>query len=183
MPLAFDVSQVVAELDANPQLWDQHTLRKKLYVHGEMSDIWVRYNAFENFTGDMAAFNAEHESVWYPAIEKLPALKKLLFDLMWAVEGERLGGVLITRIPPGKGIAPHTDDAWHARYYSKIAVQLKSAPGQAFCFEDESLSAEPGEVYVFRNEFTHWVVNDSEQERMTLIVCIKTESPICHLQQ
>lgn len=175
-PLGFslDVSGVVAELAAHPELWNAHTTRTQVYEHGDVDDIWVRYNAWTNFTGDVAAFNEPHDAVWYPAIESLPSLKPLLFDLMRRVEGERLGGVLITRIPAGKQCRPHRDGGWHAGFYKKFAVQLASAPGQEFCFEGESLAAKPGEVYSFRNEHLHWVTNNSEHDRMTLIACIRT---------
>jgi hypothetical protein len=36
--------------------------------HLAVSDIWVRYNDWSNFNGDIQAFNAEHESSWYPVI-------------------------------------------------------------------------------------------------------------------
>jgi hypothetical protein len=118
--------------------------------------------------------DGSHDSVWYPECDVLP-VRDIVYPLMAAVRGERLGGVLITRIPPGQQCKPHTDPGWHARYYDKFAVQIKSAPGQCFHFHGESLAAEPGEVYWFDNAHTHWVTNDSTEERITLIVCIKTE--------
>jgi hypothetical protein len=177
--LKFDIRQIVAEIESSYDLWDAYKLRTAVYEHSDVSDIWVRYNAWENYTGDRTAFNEPHESSWYPAIEQLPSVKSLVFDLMRSVEGERLGGVLITRIPAHGECRPHRDGGWHASYYRKFAIQLASAPGQAFCFEGESLSAKPGETYSFSNEFTHWVTNPTEQARMTLIVCIKTERFPC----
>lgn len=179
VPISFDVATLVQEINASKDLWNAYKLRTKAYEHSDVSDIWVRYNAWDNFDGDMVRFNGPHESSWYPAVEQLPSLKPLIFDLMRAVEGERLGGVLITKIPPGGECRPHRDGGWHASYYRKFAIQLASAPGQAFCFEGESLSAKPGEVYSFRNEFTHWVTNPTDEARMTLIVCIRTECFPC----
>jgi len=93
---------------------------------------------------------------------------------MHCVGAERLGGVLITKVPAHDSVKPHHDEGWHATYYDKYAVQLASAPGQAFCFEGESFSAEPGQTYSFDNSHTHWVENDSDFDRMTLIVCLRT---------
>ena len=118
-------------------------------------------------------FFKEHDSVWYPAFEQLPALKPLIFSLMAHVEGERLGGVLITRIPPGSSVAPHKDVGWHAGYYRKFGVQLRGGPDQFFCFEGETMVADAGDVYEFDNTATHWVENRSDRERITMIVCIK----------
>lgn len=169
-----DVMPLLLQIERHPEVWDVYNQRKAAYgPHTRISDIWVRYNDYANFTGDRAAFNAEHDSVWYPESYKLPAVRDIVFSIMARVQGERLGGVLITRIPPGGCVEPHIDGGWHAEYYSKYAVQLKSAPGQAFCFDGESLDAKPGDVYWFNNLARHWVVNDTPSERMTLIVCIK----------
>jgi hypothetical protein len=167
----FEIDELLAQIHANPSVWNRHKTR--LYgVHSDVSDIWVRYNAWENFK-DQASFNQEHESVWYPVLAEIPAVKPLVLDVMRCVEGERLGGVLITKIPPGKEVKPHRDQGWHASYYEKFAVQLQSAHGQAFCFADGCLSAVPGELYTFDNSQTHWVINQSQEDRMTLICCIR----------
>ncbi|MCY1247967.1 hypothetical protein D9M72_613450 [compost metagenome] len=94
---------------------------------------------------------------------------------MAAVQGERLGGVLITRIRPGQVCKPHTDPGWHARYYQKFAVQIAAAPGQSFNFEGHELVTKPGDIFWFDNSHTHWVTNESDTDRITMIVCIKTE--------
>lgn len=173
--LTLSVAQLFRELTAHPELWDEFDLRTNhpQSPHRELSDIFVRYNARANFQGDRQAFNAEHESVWWPTIEKLPSIYSIVWNLMKFVEGERLGMVLVTKIPAGKTCYAHTDNGWHARYYEKYAVQIASAPGQAFHVEDAELSAKPGEVYWFDNARTHWVMNESDQDRITLIVCIR----------
>lgn len=169
--VALEVSELVRQIEANPDVWNRHKTR--LYgPHSKVSDIWIRYNAFENFV-DRETFNGPHESVWYPVTSQLPAAKRVAFDVMHIVQGERLGGVLITKIPPGEKVQPHIDRGWHAEHYEKFAVQLKSAPRQAFCFEAAHLSAEIGELYTFDNSKPHWVLNDSSEDRMTLIICIR----------
>lgn len=172
----FDCSKICSELEAAPYLWNEFDLRTNhpQSPHRELDDIFVRYNARENFTGDRAAFNGPHDSVWWPSAIDLPSVRPVVFDLMRRVEGERLGMVLITRIPAGKQCYPHVDNGWHARHYDKYAVQLASAPGQMFHGEHSSLAAKPGEVYLFDNSKPHWVTNESDSDRMTMIVCIRT---------
>ena len=84
-----------------------------------------------------------------------------------------LGGVLITRIPPGMGIDPHTDHGWHVEYYDKFYLSLKSAPGATFHRADEVINPKPGDLYHFDNRLEHSVRNDSNQDRITLITCIR----------
>ena len=170
-----NISQAMLDIEAQPELWNKYKMRTEAYntPHLAVSDIWVRFNAWHNFQGDPIAFNEKHESVWYC---DLPGVRDLCFEVMRRVRGERLGGVLITRIPPGGGVAPHKDKSWHADYYTKYAVQLKGNLKQAFCFEHSRLSPLPGDLYTFQNEYLHWVTNESDEERMTLIICIKPES-------
>lgn len=172
-----DVRPLVAQLEQQPELWGQVAWRRNIPngPHAQMTDIWVRYNAIENLG---PRFNDEHEAVWYPAYKALPALEPIIGGLVALVEGKRLGGVLITKIPPGAGIARHVDRGWHVETFDKFYVSLKSAPGAKFiCYEGglEVLEPKVGECWRFDNQLPHSVENQSAEDRITLIVCIETE--------
>ncbi len=169
-----DHAPILRDLEAHPELWDQHTARRDVLKSPfvKASDIWVRYNRWDRLGPQ---FNDEHVPVWYPAWSALPSLKPVVFALMAQFQGEMLGGVLITRIPAGVSIAPHVDTGWHVDYYEKFYLSLKSAPGAMFCFDDAVLNPKPGEVWRIDNRQRHWVANNSNEDRMTLIVCIRTE--------
>ncbi len=161
-------------LQGNEHLWNEHSGRTRPAdsPHREVDDIWARY------AEGGQVVNGPHESVWYPS-PILPAVQAIVFPLMALLDGERLGGVLLTRIKAGHSCYPHSDPGWHARYYRKFAVQIQSAPGQFFCFEGERLEPMPGDVYEFDNSHSHWVTNDTAHDRITLIVCIKTGVQSC----
>ena len=167
-----NVAPILWQLQAHPELWDENKGRTEDpdSPHHELSDIWVRYAADTQESG-------AHESIWYPCADLLGA-KELVYPLMSYVNGDRLGGVLITKIPAGKECKPHTDPGWHARYYEKFAIQIQSAPGQRFCFDGESLESKPGDLYWFDNAHTHWVTNPTPNDRITMIVCIKTDKGV-----
>lgn len=170
LALAFggmDVAPLVSALDAQPELWNQTPDRTTPpdSPHFGLSDIYIRF-------GLNPRDREQHESVWYPAADALP-VRDLIFDLMRIVEGERLGGVLITKIPAGLMCRPHRDEGWHAGYYEKFGIQLASAPGQRFHVESESLETKPGDVFWFNNAVTHWVTNDTASDRITMIVTVK----------
>jgi hypothetical protein len=172
------VAALREQLAAAPELWGQHPHRRYATAspHGEMTDIWARYN-HPAALADLSTFNSEHDSVWYPCVRKIPAVQELAFRLMTLVQGERLGGVLLTRLPPDASIERHTDTGWHAGYYDKFYVAVQNDPGCVFGFEADDhtheLLAEPGSAFWFRNDVPHWVTNNSSRERLSLIVCIK----------
>lgn len=172
------VGPILHELEANSDLWNEKAERREgdSSPHREAPDIWVRYNDHNKFGPN---FNDEHIPVWYPAWERLPALRPLIFGLMQIFEGEMLGGVLITKVPAGKKIYPHIDAGWHVDYYEKFYVQLTGATGCDFCCEYgnevERFTPMAGDVYHFDNRKTHWVDNNSDVDRITLIVCIRTD--------
>jgi quercetin dioxygenase-like cupin family protein len=171
----FDVARAVEQLTAHPEAWNEHPWRTEhpRSPHREADDIWLRYRTLEDFDGDMQKFNGPHEAVWYPVADKLPAVKALAFEVMDQVQGQQLGGVLITKIPAGKQVYPHVDHGWHALHYEKFAVQLAGNTEQSFCFDGETLSPRTGELFWFNNQAPHWVFNPSREDRMTLIVCIR----------
>lgn len=140
--------------------------------HEQMTDIWVRFNDPAPFveSGDWSKFVDNHDSVW---LEDIPDIKTFAYFLMQLVEGSKLGGVLITKLPPGGRIHPHVDDGWHAEEYDKYFIPIVNEKGARFHFDNGVIEANAGEIYKFRNDVNHWVENDSEHDRIALIVCIK----------
>lgn len=182
-----DVVQLLVQLKKAPHLWDLYTERASRYdsPHNGVSDIWVRYRNRNEFNGSWADFaNEPHDSVWYDAADELPAVRDIAFQLMGWVRGERLGGILITKVPTGGEVKPHVDGGYNAETYDKFAVILESAPGQGMYYDEGCMAGPPGSVFWFRNDVTHWVTNDSDVDRITLIVCIQPERrALCHSQQ
>lgn len=168
----YPVSSTYWALQQNTQFWNEHTLRTENpeSPHYGLDDIWARFGS-----PDRAVDGAAHKAEWYPSAEVL-GIKPICLDIMRHVGGTELGGVLITRIPPGAECRPHVDNGWHARAYEKFALQITSAPGQKFCFEDQSLETKPGDLFWFDNSHLHWVTNPTKYERITMIVCIRMEN-------
>tara|TARA_R110002012_G_scaffold317786_2_gene534851 strand:- start:48 stop:638 length:591 start_codon:yes stop_codon:yes gene_type:complete len=171
--ISFDVS-ALKEFLVDCDLWDKYPQRRTAEnsPHSEMKDIWVRYKNPEECikTGDWSAFTKEHESEW---LENIPNVKTIAYRMVEFVNGEKLGGVLITKLPPGARIQPHTDAGWHAEYYDKYFISIKNENGSRFHFDDCHIDPKEGEVYAFRNDKNHWVENDSSEDRIAMIICIK----------
>ena len=114
-------------LQSQPELWNQHTTRTEdpASPHHGLDDIWVRYGDAER-----AKDGAAHESHWYPCADAL-GIKPLVYDLMRQVEGDQLGGVLITRIAHGPRLArpllPEVRGADHQRPRPAVLLRRRGA--------------------------------------------------------
>jgi len=173
MPFKVDVSGLKSALLTNHDLFDEHPERRVAYgsPHNGMSDIWVRYNSPKRKGNE---FNSEHVAEWYPCISRIPEVIDVIADIFNAVGGEILGGVLITKLPAGEKIASHVDSGWHAGFYDKFYVPIQNNEGSVFGFESGDINAVEGEIYQFDNSVPHWVNNDSDMDRISMIVCIRT---------
>lgn len=177
LDLRVDIAPLAQELKKHNDLFGQYSQRASApnSPHIDMTDIWLRYKDVRPYleSGDYSTFADEHIPIWYPSAEKLPAAVRIVKQVMRAVGGKRLGGVLITKLPAGKKIHPHTDSGWHAQFYEKYYVAVKNSPGAVFGFESGDIVPDEGDVFEFDNAYRHWVNNDSNEDRIAMIICIK----------
>ena len=168
-----DIDKAKTELQLNSHLFGEFNARKEAgTIHAQMDDIWVRYGDTSGMaeTGDYSKIASEHDSIW---LKDLPEIRKICFDVMSLVDGERLGGVLVTKLPPNGMIEPHTDKGWHAEYYDKYYVPIENQKGSVLGFDDGVVEPDEGDVWAFDNSFSHWVSNQTNSDRIALIICIK----------
>lgn len=174
-----DTSALSVALQLQPGLWNAHAERKEYAnsPHKAASDIWLRYNDLDNLKDGYKKFTEQHDSVWHPAAKMLPQVRDIVFDLMARCEAERLGGILITKIPAGQRVLPHIDRGWHPEYYNvKLYVPLQSNERCVNRVEDERVVMRVGEVWYFDNTKEHEVINDGDTDRVTLIICLRSDS-------
>ena len=50
--------------------------------------------------------------------------------------------------------------------------------GALFHFTGGTIDPEEGEVYQFNNQVEHWVDNGSDEVRLSLVLCIRTEDTL-----
>jgi hypothetical protein len=166
-----DIVPLMAALKANPDLWDENTLRTehKGTAHSQVSDIWLRFND----VSDESTVIDDKECISYPALYQLPEAQQFIFWLMARVKGERIGRCLITELTPGKCITPHVDMGAPAEYYERYHVVLSGHRGSVFRAGDEQVTMLTGEVWWFDNEQEHEAINNSAEDRVHLIIDIK----------
>lgn len=156
-------------------LWNANTLRTAhpQSPHQKVDDIWLRFNELPK-PGEEAKVIDDHESINYPAWFELPEAQNICLDLMRQMRGERLGRVLITSLASGKTIAPHVDGGSHASYYERYHVVLQGLPGSIFHCGGETVQMLTGQVWWFQNQELHECVNNSADDRVHLVIDIRT---------
>lgn len=174
---AVNVAPLLNALQRQPELWNANTLRTKHpgTAHSEVSDIWLRFNDVAEYerTGDPTTITDDKECLSYPAWDKLPQVRPIIFDLMRMVEAARLGRVIITKLPAGKEITPHVDGGAPATYFERYQISLQSLPGCLFRIGDETVNFRTGDVYWINNGVEHAVVNNSADDRIAMIVDLR----------
>ncbi len=128
----------------------------------------------------LATHNANfdpHENVDQPVYKTLSEARPLVMNLMAAVQGERLGRVMINKLIPGGSVYPHADTPLHAEYWDRFHICLQSGPGASFRCGSEYAPISPGEVWWFNNRLEHEAVNNSDDDRIHLVLDIRTSKP------
>lgn len=173
-----DVSLALKQIEENPKLWDENPERKNGSgsPHAAMSDIWVRFRPKSELT-EAKHYAEPHIPAWYPSRSILTEVERIALDLLTFTRGVQLGGVLITKIPAGGRIEPHDDRGrWHPEFFNyKLYIPLKSSDGCLNHCDGETVKMKPGEVWFFDNLKVHSVENNGDDDRITLIVCIRRE--------
>lgn len=176
-----DVLPLLLALKRRPALWKEDTYLRD-YPQGPFGDtetVMLRFpvksvKATEAEVQDHLSRYDQHESIDYPPYKLLTEARPLVMNLMSYVGGERLGRVMINKLAPGGRIFPHADTPAHADYYSRFHVVLQSQPGVLFRAGAEQVSMAPGEAWWFDNKQEHEVINNSADDRIHLVVDIRT---------
>jgi hypothetical protein len=168
---------LVLDLYRQPELWDEHRARTGGPGSFEgTSDIWVRFREPAELVGP-ESYAEPFVPVFYWAWHALPHLRPIVFGLMARLEAVQLGGILITRIPPGCQVAPHDDRGrWHPEFFqTKAYLPLATNPQCYSTCADERVVMQVGDAWLFDNLQVHSTVNDGETDRVTLIVSMRCE--------
>ena len=167
-----DVIPLLNALAVRPELWNENTLRTThpLSPHQETDDIWCLFN---DIPDDPSAVVDDCEVIPYRAWREIPCLRALVIELMRRVEGIRLGRVIISRLAPGKTIPEHVDQGAPATYYKRYHLALKAEPGALNSSGKEVIQYRMGEFWWFDNSVSHSVVNNSADDRITLVMDVR----------
>lgn len=175
-PIAMvDTVPLLNQVVRQPHLWKADTYLRD-YPQGPFGDTETIFLRFPpaSVTELERGEKDQHECVWMDGSLHLPAARPLIFGLMAKVEGERLGRVMVNKLAPGGRVFPHADTPAHADYWDRYHVVLQSGPGCNFRTGDETVHMPTGQVWWFQNALEHEVINNSADDRIHMIVDIRT---------
>jgi hypothetical protein len=172
---SFDHIPLVQQIARQAALWKADTYLRD-YPQGPFGDTETIFLRFPpaSVTELERGGKDQHECVWMDGSLHLPAARSLVFALMAKVEGERLGRIMVNKLRPGGKIYPHADTLEHAEYWDRYHFVLQSGPGCNFRCGDEMVNMQTGGVYWFQNAIEHEVINNSSDDRIHMIVEIRT---------
>ena len=163
-------------LARRPQLWEQapSLLGGREGPYREVESIILRFpDKRVLYQGEKATSFDSLENVDYPAYAQLPEARQLIMNILAAVAGERLGSVVIHRIPPGAAIQAHTDNVDLCAYYSRFHLVLQSDVGIPFCCGSEAECFEAGVLFWLDNSLEYDLKNDSREDIIHLVLDAK----------
>lgn len=164
---------LLSALSERPELWNEITARQTTpgSPHVDTKSIFLRWCE----SRDLASVFTQIPAVDYPAYSLLPEARQLVAFLHDVTGGQELGRALIVSLAPGGSILEHIDEGAYADHYERFHICLKSEVGNLFWSGNpnsgfEAVHMEPGEAWWFNHKETHWVTNESCDERIHLIV-------------
>ena len=167
-----DFSPILDAITKNSALWNYFNLRTTHpgTPHSEVDDIVIRFNKIRE---NMQEYMDDSESVWYSATQYIP-VQPFITTLMASTMADRIGRVVITRLRPGGKIESHKDLGAPVSYYQRFHFAILNEPGAKFICGDEEYTPDTGDIFIFDNSKEHSVVNDSDTDRITMIVDLHT---------
>lgn len=176
-----DVNPLVLAVKRRPELWLEDTYLRDYPQgpFGEVESIMLRFpvKSVKETQAEVEQHlltHDPHESIDYPQYKVLHEARPLVMNLMARVQGERLGRVMINKIRPGGRIFPHADTPEHTDYYTRFHIVLQSLPGVIFRAGGEQINMATGDVFWFDNSQEHEVINNSADDRISMVVDIRT---------
>lgn len=168
----FDPTNALHELN-NTNLWNWLNLRRldPASYHTNVEDIVLRFQPLDRPSNLDFIYNNNY-CIDYFVQTLLPITSQVIKDF---VANRPCGRVVISKLKANSSIAPHTDDGLYAKCHDRFHLVLESNPQVLFNSGDETINMVSGEIWWFDNMQTHSVYNNSDTDRIHIIVDILTD--------
>ena len=167
-----DTRPYLDEIEANAELWSMDTSRQeKIVTQRETSAITLRSHAAQASIDSRVrrakpiAYRGKPSDV----AARLPLISGYVDELCRSMDG-KMGRAVMTNLRPHGTIHPHTDDGLYWLLRDRYHLVLKSVAGSHFKAGGEEVRMQTGELWWFDPTVLHEAFNDSDEERIHVIV-------------
>lgn len=167
-----DILPFFEELEAHPEAYMPGASDGD---HPNTKGIILKFPDLKTYDLKTVTEEVDLNSVYYPAYHLYKSLPKLLDKVMELVKGKHLAWAGVLNLAAGGEIKPHEDTTKLPVDYKRIHVVIKTEPGCTLKTGDEELHMKTGEVWWFNNRIMHSGKNESDTNRIHMVLDIKGE--------
>jgi hypothetical protein len=163
----FDVSKIAEEVKlVDSYFWDLDESRQKYRIHRETKSLFM-------YTLPLTWDGIEYPLKTHSISEKLDLYTKEIKDhLENLIPGGKVGRTLYVNLPAKKRIPKHRDNGYYLTNVHRIHLPIITNNNVRFLLGDNSINMKAGTFYEIDNAGFHAVNNDSDQDRIHLIMDI-----------
>jgi hypothetical protein len=167
-----DVRPLLDEIEANSEQWYIDTSRQeKIPVQRETNAIALRCHA-DTADGDSRVRRAKpisYQGRPTPNSVHFPLNTEYVEQLVRIMDGT-MGRCVLAKLKPNGVVYPHKDDGLYWLLRDRYHLALKSANGSHFKVGGEEVRMQAGELWWFDHTATHEAFNDSDEDRIHIIL-------------
>jgi len=144
-------------------------------------DTENRYKTSSKFSKITRSLLLKYKSESYEKkdVETMNKLKPYLDEIIsqaknfYGYKNLKLTRMLVTELPKGAVIPEHLDDGEMLTSHHRIHIPLRSDPAVKFTLDHKDYYLEPGRGYEINNQLLHEVRNESNIDRIHMIIDLK----------
>lgn len=179
-----NVAKLVDEIERNKELFEIETFRQDFkgspFKSTRAIPCRMSFDSKIELTEDELIEKlktigiSEREAIDMQYYDYLPNVYDAVMLLAHVVRAERIGRVLVTKLLAGGAIGAHKDFGLYHDYYDRFHIVV-SGKGCQFRSGDEWVCMMPGEVWWFNNNDEHEVINDTDADRIHIVMDFKLQ--------
>lgn len=169
----YDIKPIKNYIDSFSDEWFMNTSRQdKHYAHKDTNSYFV-------YTANMRWKSGEEFIVEQTSTNKrlLEIIEPIVSDLEKSQDGVR-GMVLFIKLKAGQDIAPHCDNGDYLMISRRNHIPIVTSDDVFFGVGDEKVNMETGDCWEINNSRIHYVNNNSEIDRVHLLIDIMPNTEI-----
>lgn len=155
LPFSFDTDRLAEEVNGLPEsAWMQHPSR----MSGNSAVALISRNG-----GDNDDFEGAMQET--PHLQACPYIRQVMASF-----GEVFGRSRLMKLAAGAEVAQHVDFNYH--WYSRVRIHVPviTNPGVTFYCADQHTNMRAGECWIFNSWRRHKVTNESDKDRVHLVI-------------